>query len=153
MDDRARRDLAEALLEVAGTLVGISIRGIAQGPIDLTVAQHRVLVLIEGAGVVSVTEVALQLGVNQSNASRHCGRLADLGLVVRDRARHDARAVELRLTAAGRRQVRAVNSARLREIRSVLSGMDVADSGAVVDALRAFNRAAELTTLAARPSA
>jgi DNA-binding MarR family transcriptional regulator len=148
MDADERRDLADALLEVAGTLVGISIRGVAAGPVELTLVQHRVLVLIDRAGQASVTDVADQLGVNQSNASRHCGRLVDLGLVTRERASHDARTVELRLTPSGRRQVGAVRAARLEEIRSVLAQLEIANAGSVIDALRAFDRSAGAATLA-----
>lgn len=139
-----RDDLAEALVAVGRTLTGISIRAMAAGGADVTLTQHRVLVLLEVHGVLSVNDVAAALGVDQSNASRHCSRLTRLGLVRRERARHDARAADLCLTAAGLRQVKDVRAARLREIRSVLSRMEVADARAVVDALQEFERAAVL---------
>jgi DNA-binding MarR family transcriptional regulator len=135
-------DLAEALLAVGRTLTGISIRAMGAGAADVTLTQHRVLVLLETHGVLSVNDVAAGLGVDQSNASRHCSRLTRLGLVSRERARHDARAADLCLTAAGRRQLRDVRAVRLREIRSVLARMEIADARAAADALRAFERAA-----------
>jgi DNA-binding MarR family transcriptional regulator len=139
-----RDDLAEALVAVGRTLTGISLRAMAAGPADVTLAQHRVLVLLATRGALSVNDVAAGLGVDQSNASRHCSRLARLGLLVRERARHDARTADLRLTAAGRRQVSEVRAARLREVRSVLSRMEVDDVHVVVKALHAFDRAATL---------
>ena len=64
-------------------------------------AQHRVLVLLDERGALSVNDLADSLGVDQSNASRHCSRLARLGLVTRSRAAHDGRAVMVGLTPAG----------------------------------------------------
>jgi DNA-binding MarR family transcriptional regulator len=137
-----RDDLAEAMLVASRALVGIAVRGVEAAGSDLTLAQHRVLVLLEQHGELSVNEIAGLLGVNQSNASRHTSRLTELGLVTRERAQHDARAVALRLTTAGRGQVRAVREARLREIRSVLSRLELADARRVTAALRAFADAA-----------
>ena len=38
----------------------------------MTVAQQRVLVLLEEHSPLTVTQIAELMGVNQSNASRHC---------------------------------------------------------------------------------
>jgi DNA-binding MarR family transcriptional regulator len=138
-------DLADAMLAASRALVGIAVRGIEAAGSDLTVAQHRVLLLLEQHGELSVNDIADLLGVNQSNASRHASRLAKLGLVTRKRAPHDARAVALRLNTAGREQIRAVREARLREIRSVLSRMELADAERVAAALRAFEAAAHVS--------
>jgi len=135
MDDQERAEAADALVTASGALLAIAVRSVAAGPVDLTVAQHRVLVLVESHGVLSVNAVAEHLGVDQSNASRHCSRLARLGLVTRTRARHDGRAVDVRLTPAGRRQVRAVRAARRSEIQRVLDRMS---DRSVRDSLRGF---------------
>jgi DNA-binding MarR family transcriptional regulator len=134
-----REDLAAAMLVATRALVGIAVRGVEAAGTDLTLAQHRVLVLLEEHGELSVSDIA---GLNQSNASRHTTRLTELGLVGREQAPHDARAVALRLTERGHDRVRAVREARLAEIRSVLSRMEVADVDRVVAALRAFAEAA-----------
>jgi DNA-binding MarR family transcriptional regulator len=135
-------ELAEALLAASRALVGIAIRGLGAVSPDVTLAQHRVLLLLDEHGELSVNEVADLLGVNQSNASRHTTRLVSLGLVARNPVPHDARAVALRITSAGRRRVDAVRLARLNEIRGVLDGMEIADARPVADALRAFEEAA-----------
>ena len=135
-------DLAEALLAASRALVGIAIRGLGAVASDVTLAQHRVLLLLHDRDELSVNDIAELLEVNQSNASRHAGRLTDLGLVAREQATHDGRAVALRLTPAGRARVDAVREARLNEIRSVLSRMDVTDVRRVAHALRAFEEAA-----------
>lgn len=137
---------ADALLAASSTMLGIVIRSIAAGPYELTVAQHRVLVLVEDVGELSVGAVAEQLGVDQSTASRHCTRLDRLGLVTRTRARHDGRAVDVRLTPEGHRQVSAVQRARRAEIAQILARMPTAVLAESVDAWTAFERATVETT-------
>ena len=143
MDRDERAKAAEALTAASGALLAIAVRSVAAGPVELTVAQHRVLVLVESREVLSVNEVAAQLGVDQSNASRHCSRLAGLGLVTRTRARHDGRAVDVRLTPAGRRQVEAVREARRTEIRRVLDRMSDRSVREAVRGFTTFDEAAD----------
>src|SRR4051794_20060630 len=147
-----REQLVDALLAASRALVGISVRTVDEAPVDVTVTQHRVLLLLEARGHLSVNEVADLLGVNQSNASRHCARLETLGLVHRSRALHDGRAIEVTLTPTGQRQVEAVRSARRREIESVLGRMSLPDARATVAALEAFTSAVgEPTVLSPGP--
>ena len=47
MDPDERAKAAEALTAAGGALLAIAVRSVAAGPVDLTVAQHRVLVLVE----------------------------------------------------------------------------------------------------------
>jgi DNA-binding MarR family transcriptional regulator len=135
MEDPSRAEAADALMTACGALLAIAIRSVAAGTVELTVAQHRVLVLVESHRELTVNEVADHLGVDQSTASRHCSRLTRLGLVTRTRARHDGRAVDVRLTASGRRQVKAVREARRLEIRQVLDRMS---DGSVRQSVRGF---------------
>lgn len=50
-----------------------------------------------------VGELARSLAIHQSTASNLIGRLESLGLLARNRLRHDQRTVELKLTAKGKR--------------------------------------------------
>jgi DNA-binding MarR family transcriptional regulator len=133
---------AEALAGTSRALVAIAVRSMAAGSMEVTVAQHRVLVLLEERGALSVNALADGLGVDQSNASRHCSRLARLGLVSRNRAAHDGRAVEVRLTPEGRRQIAAVDRARSREIQRVLDRLPDASVQDVVRGFELFHEAA-----------
>jgi DNA-binding MarR family transcriptional regulator len=90
-----RDDLAEAMLAASRALVGIAVRGVEAAGSDLTLAQHRVLLLLEEHGELSVNEIAGLLGVNQSNASRHTSRLVGLDLVAALRAFADAAGVSV----------------------------------------------------------
>ena len=134
--------LADRVLDATRALMGMAIRTVGAGEMPVTVVQHRVLVILEEGGPLSVTDVASRLGVDQSNASRHCRRLADLGLVRRTPADHDRRAVEIRLTTAGRRQVLAVRAARRAWAEEVLDTLSPDEARAAVHALELFAAAA-----------
>lgn len=138
--------LAESLLGAGRALVAIAVRTIGEGPVDVTVVQHRVLLLLEAHETLTVNAIAVALGVDQSNASRHCLRLEALGLVTRARAKRDRRVIEVRLTMVGHHQVRAVRDARLAMIAAVLERIGDTEAQAVVAALERFDEAAaELT--------
>jgi DNA-binding MarR family transcriptional regulator len=142
MEPSEQDRLAEALLVASRALVAIAVRSMSAGAVDVTVVQHRVLVLLDVHGSLSVTAVAHELGVDQSNASRHCTRLAHVGLVTRARSARDGRAVDVGLTDAGRRHVQAVRRARRREIVRVLDQMSDDAARAAVRAFEVFDRAA-----------
>jgi DNA-binding MarR family transcriptional regulator len=145
-----RHRLSRTVAGASRALVAIAVRSMAAGSPDVTVTQHRVLVVLEEHGALSVNALAERMGVDQSNASRHCSRLARLGLVSRTRAAHDGRAVDVRLTTAGRRQIRAVDDARRREIERVLAGLPDSAVPDVVRGFELFHRAAETVESSAR---
>jgi DNA-binding MarR family transcriptional regulator len=101
------------------------------------------LVLLASRGPQSMGEIAEQLGVNPSNASRQCDRLQRLGLLVRARSAADARVVRAEVSSAGRRLLGAVTQRRREELRRVVERMDGADVAVVAAALRSFNAAAD----------
>jgi DNA-binding MarR family transcriptional regulator len=137
----ATDEVVDAYVAASRALVGIAVRSIGAAPVDVTVAQFRLLVLV-AAGDRTVGSIAVQLGVNQSNASRHCDRLQRLGLLERLRSTSDGRVVHVRLTPAGRFLVDAVTERRRADVRRVLDRLTPFDSVAVLSALRAFNEAA-----------
>ena len=138
-----RDALAEALVTAGRALVGIAVRSVNSAPVELTLVQHRLLVLLATGGDQAVGALAEQLGVNASNASRLCDRLERLGLLARVRSARDGRSVDVSLTPAGRRVFETVRAHRLRDVRRVLDRMSDHDARAAVDALTAFNDAAD----------
>jgi DNA-binding MarR family transcriptional regulator len=140
--DATAEALADALLASTQSLMAMAIRTAGEAPVPLTVVQHRVLLLLEDAGTLSVNDVAARLGVDQSNASRHCTRLAGLGLIRRTRASHDRRAVDLRLTRSGRNQVLAVRRARRRWAEQVLGRLGEEDARVAARGFELFAAAA-----------
>lgn len=141
-EDRAD-DLADALITVSRALVGIAVRSINVAPVEVTLVQHRLLVLLATGGDQTVGALAGQLEIDASNASRLCDRLQKVGLLARDRSASDGRAVDVSLTAAGRRLLEAVREHRRREVRQVLEHMPAHDIQATIKALTAFGEAAD----------
>lgn len=135
--------LTEGFVTAARALVALAVRSIGASPVEVTVPQHRVLVLLASRGEQSVGALAEQLGVNASNASRVCDRLQRSGLVARRRSTSDARSVKVALTDAGLEVLRVVAEHRRAEVRRILGAMELADTRRTVEALRAFTAAAD----------
>lgn len=135
-------DAAEAFLAAGRTLMGISIASVAAARIEVTMVQFRVLVLLADEGARTVGEIGNELGVNASNATRHCDRLQKLGLLTRRRSTTDGRVVRVALTKSGRRLVDEVAERRRTEVLRVLERMPVREQVAAIHALGAFNEAA-----------
>ena len=133
---------ADAFLTVSRALVGIAVRSLNAAPVEVTPAQHRLLVLLATGGDQTVGALADQLEVNASNASRLCDRLQRLGLVARDRSSTDRRAVHVSLTAGGRDLLEAVRVHRRDDVRRVLEQMPDDEVAGCIRALTVFADAA-----------
>ena len=132
----------ERFVTASRALVAMAVRSIESAAPEITVPQHRVLILLAAEGDLTVGEVADQLGVNQSNASRLIDRLQKLEMVVRERASEDGRVVRVRLTRRGRSIVEAVMRRRRSEVAEVLAQLTPEHAEAALAALEAFNEAA-----------
>jgi DNA-binding MarR family transcriptional regulator len=137
-----REEVADAFITVSRALLGIAVRSINAAPVEVTLAQHRLLVLLATGGDQTVGALAEQLGVNASNASRLCDRLQRLGLVMRDRSSSDGRSVDVSLTAAGRELLETVRAHRRHAVERVLAQMSDGNVKAAIEALTAFGEAA-----------
>jgi DNA-binding MarR family transcriptional regulator len=138
----APRDVTDAFVTASRALVSLAVRTIDEAPVDVTLAQHRVLVLLAARGDLPVGDIADGLGVNPSNATRICDRLQRLGLISRTRSPQDGRVVVVGLTAPGASLVRGVNARRRAEVEKVLSRMTPEQTERALEALAVFNRAA-----------
>lgn len=138
-DDR----LVEELVTASRALVGVAVHSVSAAPVEVTVSQFRLLVLVADHGGRSIGDLAEHLGVNQSNASRHVDRLQRLGLVARGRLENDARVVLVLLTEEGRAVVDAVLQQRRDDLRRMVAALSPRQGRSLVDALQAFNRAAQ----------
>jgi DNA-binding MarR family transcriptional regulator len=123
-------------------LVALAVRSINASPVEVTLMQHRVLVLLASRGEQSVNSLAEQLGVNASNASRVCDRLQRLELVARRRSTTDARSVKVAITADGMSVLAAVSAHRRNDVQQILSTMSPEVARGTVEALVVFNDAA-----------
>ena len=136
-------ELVEEFLTVSRALVGLSVQSVAASPVEVTLVQFRVLVLLAARGEQQVGDIAAALAVNPSNATRHCDRLQRLGLVERRRSSQDGRVVRVALSERGKEVVEAVTARRREQVRRVLEAMPSVRVEAAVAALRAFSEAAE----------
>lgn len=135
-------EVVDEFITAGRALVALAVRSINAAPVEVTLVQHRVLVLLASRGEQSVNALADELGVNASNASRVCDRLQRLELVSRRRSSTDARSVKISITTEGGVVLAAVRSHRRTEVRAILETMSAADARGAVSALRAFNGAA-----------
>ena len=135
-------DLVEAFLTASRVLVAVAARSLVAGDAEITLPQHRALVVLVSRGPQRMADLAQLLGVNSSTATRHCDRLQRRGLVRRTPAADDRRAVLVSLTEAGQRLVSQITAARRREIASILRAMPASSREPLLAAVRGFADAA-----------
>lgn len=132
----------DVFLTASRALVGISVRSLAASPVEVTLPQHRLLVLLAAHGEQTIGVLAERLGINQSNASRLVDRLERLDLVRRRRSDVDGRAVAVTIQASGRAVLDAVTAHRRREIAGLLARLSPAERDGAALGMAAFDRAA-----------
>lgn len=135
-------DVVDAFITASRVLTGVAIRSIDTAEPPVTAPQHRLLVLLAAHGPQLVGDLATELGVNSSNATRHCDRLQRKGLLIRRRSAEDGRAVVVSLTPNGRSLVDSVTAVRRAEIRAVVDLIPPEDVAHTLAALESFSAAA-----------
>lgn len=140
--EQALDDVTDAVLTASRVLVGIAAASI--GPIEdqVTLSQYRALVVLHGRGPQSLAQLAAELQVVPSTATRMCDRLERKHLIERHPVPGNRREVEVRIADEGRRIVAQVARHRRRTLRSIVDRLGVEERGALVLALTAFADAA-----------
>lgn len=133
--------LVEAVLVASRALVAIAALSIEEAPIEVTLGQYRSLVVLAGSEPLRMSQLSHVCGLSPSSTTRLVERLERKGLVERRPATDSRRAVDLRLTAAGRNLVEVVMERRRVEIRRVLGSVPASQRDAVRRAFEAFARA------------
>jgi DNA-binding MarR family transcriptional regulator len=95
-------EVTDALLALSRVLVGIAARTLASLDEDVTLPQFRVLILLASRGPQRAVDLAGELGVTASTATRMCDRLVRKGFAARHVRPDDRRAAWIGLTSAGR---------------------------------------------------
>src|SRR5690606_1848168 len=95
--------------------------------LEVSLAQFRLLLVLDERGRSSSTECAQALGVVGSTVTRLADRLHTSGHLVRGADTANRSVVTLELTEVGRRLVRRVRSRRRRELKKVLDRLDPAE--------------------------
>lgn len=113
-------ELTEAMLRASRAIVGIAARSLAVCDHEVTMPQYRTLLVLSTGGPTRLADLAQNLNVGPSTATRMCDRLVRKGLVTRARDELDRREVNLALTDGGRAIVQTVVAKRREEVRELL---------------------------------
>ncbi|HEX6499442.1 MAG TPA: MarR family transcriptional regulator, partial [Micromonosporaceae bacterium] len=139
----ARAGAVEALLTASQALVGLAARSLAGLNEDVTLPQYRTMVVLASRGPQRVADIAAELGVAPSTATRMCDRLVRKGWARRSRSTRDRRVVRLALTPAGRDLIEQVMERRREYLRVMVSDVPQLSTPAVVQALTCLASAAD----------
>jgi DNA-binding MarR family transcriptional regulator len=112
-------EVTDALLALSRVLVGISARALGSLDEEVTLPQFRTLILLVSRGSLRAVDLAEELDVTPSTATRMCDRLVRKGLVARHARPSDRRSSWVTLTEAGRELVGDV----MRRRREILAGL------------------------------
>lgn len=145
-DPDSRDDLVDALLAASRALVGIAARSLSGLDADVTLPQFRAMMVLATRGPQRMVDIAAELNVNPSTATRMCERLVRKGLIRRDRDTADRREVRLSLTDAGANVVTEVSDRRRVELVRLVKALPAQSVDPATQALR------ELAVAAGEPA-
>jgi DNA-binding MarR family transcriptional regulator len=134
-------DPVQALMLASRAFVGLTARSLAAVDDDVTLPQFRALVVLAVRGARRSTDIADELQVIPSTATRMLDRLTRKGLVRRTRSTSDRRAVQVRVTAAGRQIVDQVMDRRRADLHGIVEATSSLWRPEVITALTAFAEA------------
>jgi len=133
--------VTDAVLTASRLLIAVSARSIAAVDESITLPQFRMLVVLSTHGLMKLSELADQLGVNPSTATRMTDRLVAADLVDRQTNPASRREVVLDLTPTGASVVTRVTRRRRQEIARIIARMPEDHRHGLVHALEAFSQA------------
>jgi DNA-binding MarR family transcriptional regulator len=136
-------DLTDVVLTASRVLVSIAATSLAGVGETVTLPQYRALVVLQSRGPQGLQDLASELQVVPSTATRMCDRLEGKGLIDRQPAAGSRRAVRLTVTAEGRAIVSSVSRRRRAGIRQIVERMRPEEQEVLVSALEGFALAAD----------
>jgi DNA-binding MarR family transcriptional regulator len=113
----------------------------------LPTAQSELLRLVAGRPGITVAEAARELRLAPNTVSTLVGRLADQGLLGRERAPADARSVRLSVTHRARQRIADWRDLRADLAQQAMAGLTAAERQRLADAVPALLRLAERLAL------
>jgi len=134
--------LIDSLMATARMLVSLTARSLAQLDANVTLPQYRALVILAGSGPRRIVDLAAELSVQPSTATRMCDRLARKGFVIREERADDRRVAWVVLKPAGRELVGAMMQRRRAYIEELVGSVTLTDPTGLAAALRALATAA-----------
>ena len=136
---------ATALLTAMGAVRRVARRAVrAAGPADpLPPARSELLRLAARRPGIGVAEAAAELRLAPNSVSTMVSKLAEDGLLSRDRGESDGRSVRLTVTEAGAARVEQWRDIRTDLAARALQRLPPAERGAIIAAIPALTRLAE----------
>jgi DNA-binding MarR family transcriptional regulator len=135
-------EVTDALLALSRVLVGIAARTLASLDEDVTLPQYRMLILLASRGPQRAVDLADELDVTASTATRMCDRLVRKGLAARHVRSDDRRAAWVGLTPPGRDLVGEVLGRRREAIAALVRELSLAHPLAFASVVNALVQAA-----------
>ena len=129
---------AANILGALAVLIQDRVEQAWQATLDLSPMAAAALVQIEYEPGSSIELVAGRIGLTHSATVRVLDKLAERGLVEKDRARQDARAQSLKLSKSGKRLAQQLHGARNQVTDALLSGLGAAQRKGLEEAIRAI---------------
>ena len=116
-------ELVSAIMAASRAVVAIASLSIEASPVDVTLSQYRVLVLLVTRGPQRMSDLGQTMRLSPSSTTRLVERLERKSLVERRPSSIRLRETELHLTPAGTELVEVVMEARRREIEFVVQAV------------------------------
>lgn len=126
------------ILGALSLLIQDRVEGAWQSTLDLSPMAAAALVQIDNEPGSPIEAVAGRIGLTHSATVRAIDKLAERGLVEKDRAREDARAQSLKLSKAGKRLVQQLHATRNRVTDDLLAGLSPVQRTALEGAISAI---------------
>jgi DNA-binding MarR family transcriptional regulator len=136
-------EVVDAVLAASRVFVAVASNALAGLSPEVTLPQFRALVLLDARGAMTVAELAAELGVAPSTASRMCERLVTKKLVRRTIDRTDRRRMRLTLHAAGHELIAASTKRRKQQIARLIKTIPATERQQLSAALQVLVAAAE----------
>jgi DNA-binding MarR family transcriptional regulator len=121
VDEDLEDGLMAAVLAVSRVLVATSASSIEASPVEITLNQYRALVVLATQSPIRMVDLARELHLSASSATRLVERLERKGLVARSMSETSRRAIDLRLEPAGEELVARVMAERRRLLSELLA--------------------------------
>jgi DNA-binding MarR family transcriptional regulator len=138
----SQTEVMDALLAVSRLLVGVAARSVSAAEEDVTLPQFRTLVVLAYKGPQRTIDLADELAVNSSTATRMIDRLVRRKLVRRSAHPEDGRANRVEITERGRDVVAVVHRHRRAELSRIVRKMPLDKRRSLVEGLEALRLAA-----------
>ena len=126
------------ILGALAVLIQDRVEGMWQSALDLSPMAAAALVQIDNEPGSSIEAEAGRIGLTHSATVRVIDKLAERGLVEKDRARKDARAQSLTLSKPGKRVAQQLHEARNQVTDDLLAGLAPAQRQALEQGISAI---------------